>query len=434
MSGTSQTSSLTERTNTAIDNALSGRKRGLMTPLLFAGPAVIASIAYMDPGNFATNIQAGSRYGYTLLWVVVMANIIAMLFQALSAKLGIVTNKNLAEMCRDQFPKPVVWGMWGVSEVAAMATDLAEFLGGALALSLLFHMPLLFGMGITAVITYALLMVEKRGFRPIELMIGGLVAIIALCYLVEMFIVPVDWAAAGLGMITPQLPDAQALTISVGIIGATVMPHAIFLHSGLTQHRTHAKNQGERRKLLRFSNIEVVIALSIAGLVNIAMVIMASSAFHAGHSEVAEIETAYHTLTPLLGIGAAGFFLLSLIASGISSSVVGTMAGQMIMQGFVGFRIPIWLRRLVTMVPAFIVVALGVNATDALVYSQVVLSLALPAPMIALVMFTRRRDIMGEFVNSRLTAGISILGTVVIVALNVILLLQIFGVNIPGLE
>jgi len=434
MSGTSQTSSLTERTNTAIDNALSGRKRGLMTPLLFAGPAVIASIAYMDPGNFATNIQAGSRYGYTLLWVVVMANIIAMLFQALSAKLGIVTNKNLAEMCRDQFPKPVVWGMWGVSEVAAMATDLAEFLGGALALSLLFHMPLLFGMGITAVITYALLMVEKRGFRPIELMIGGLVAIIALCYLVEMFIVPVAWAAAGLGMITPQLPDAQALTISVGIIGATVMPHAIFLHSGLTQHRTHAKNQGERRKLLRFSNIEVVIALSIAGLVNIAMVIMASSAFHAGHSEVAEIETAYHTLTPLLGIGAAGFFLLSLIASGISSSVVGTMAGQMIMQGFVGFRIPIWLRRLVTMIPAFIVVALGVNATDALVYSQVVLSLALPAPMIALVMFTRRRDIMGEFVNSRLTAGISILGTVVIVALNVILLLQIFGVNIPGLE
>ncbi|MFI3309525.1 Nramp family divalent metal transporter [Ewingella allii] len=434
MSGTSQSSSLTERTNAAIDNALSGRKSGLMTPLLFAGPAVIASIAYMDPGNFATNIQAGSRYGYTLLWVVVMANIIAMLFQALSAKLGIVTNKNLAEMCRDQFPKPVVWGMWGVSEIAAMATDLAEFLGGALALSLLFHMPLLVGMGITAMITYALLMVEKRGFRPIELMIGGLVAIIALCYLVEMFIVPVDWAAAGLGMITPQLPDAQALTISVGIIGATVMPHAIFLHSGLTQHRTHAKNQGERRKLLRFSNIEVVIALSIAGLVNIAMVIMASSAFHAGHSDVAEIETAYHTLTPLLGIGAAGFFLLSLIASGISSSVVGTMAGQMIMQGFVGFRIPIWLRRLVTMIPAFVVVALGVNATDALVYSQVVLSLALPAPMIALVMFTRRRDIMGEFVNSRLTAGISILGTVVIVALNIILLLQIFGVNIPGLE
>ncbi|MQB53294.1 Nramp family divalent metal transporter [Rahnella sp. RcJ3] len=434
MRGTGQTSSLTDRTNAAIANAMSGRKRGLMTPLLFAGPAVIASIAYMDPGNFATNIQAGSRYGYALLWVVVMANMIAMLFQALSARLGIVTNRNLAEMCRDQFSRPVVWGMWVGSEIAAMATDLAEFLGGALALSLLFHMPLLAGMGITALVTYGLLMVEKRGFRPVELMIGGLVAVIALCYLVEMFIAQVDWAAAGLGMVTPQLPDAQALTIAVGIIGATVMPHAIFLHSGLTQHRTHARNPGERRTLLRFSNIEVVIALTLAGLVNIAMVIMAASAFHAGHSDVSEIETAYHTLTPLLGAGAAGFFLLSLIASGISSSVVGTMAGQMIMQGFVGFRIPVWLRRLVTMIPAFIVVAMGVNATDALVYSQVVLSLALPAPMIALVIFTSRRDIMGEFVNSRLTVVTSIIGTVVIVALNIILLLQTFGVNIPGLE
>ena len=313
-----------------------------------------------------------------------------------------------------------------------MATDLAEFLGGAIALSLLFHMPLLVGMGITAVITYGLLMVEKRGFRPVELMIGALVGLIALCYLIQMFIVPVDWAAAGLGMLVPQLPDAQALTISVGIIGATVMPHAIFLHSGLTQHRTHAKNQGERRRLLKFSNIEVVVALAVAGLVNIAMVIMASSAFHAGHSDVAEIETAYHTLTPLLGVGAASVFLLSLIASGISSSVVGTMAGQMIMQGFVGFHIPVWVRRLVTMVPAFIVVAMGVNATDALVYSQVVLSLALPGPMIALVIFTGRRDIMREFVNSRLVTVASIIGTFIIVSLNIILLLQFAGVTIPG--
>ncbi|MBI3309841.1 MAG: Nramp family divalent metal transporter, partial [Serratia liquefaciens] len=352
MRDAASTTSLTERTNTAIGNALAGRKRGAFTPLLFAGPAVIASIAYMDPGNFATNIQAGSKYGYSLLWVVVMANLIAMLFQALSAKLGIVTHRNLAEMCRDQFSRPVVIGMWLLSEVAAMATDLAEFLGGAIALALLFHMPLLPGMGVTAVITYALLMVEKKGFRPVELMIGGLVAVIALCYLVEMFIVPVDWAAAGMGMVTPQLPDAQALTIAVGIIGATVMPHAIFLHSGLTQHRAPASDSGERRKLLRFSNIEVVIALSIAGLVNIAMVIMASSAFHAGNSDVAEIGTAYHTLTPLFGAAAAGIFLMSLIASGISSSVVGTMAGQMIMQGFVGFRIPVWVRRLVTMVPA----------------------------------------------------------------------------------
>lgn len=268
-----------------------------------------------------------------------------------------------------------------------------------------------------------LLMIEKRGYRPLELMIGGLVAVIVLCYLIEIFIAPVNWAAAGLGMVNPKLPDAQALTIAVGIIGATVMPHAIYLHSGLTQNRSPAKNSSERRKLVYFSNIEVVIALSIAGLVNNAIVIMASSAFHAGHSNVAEIETAYHTLTPLLGIGAAGIFLLSLIASGISSSVVGTLAGQMIMQGFVGFYIPVWLRRLITMVPAFIVVSLGVNATDALVYSQVVLSLALPAPMKALVLFTCRRDIMGEFVNNKLTVMLSIIGTVIIVTLNMFLLL-----------
>src|SRR5471032_1950333 len=429
----SHTSSLTERTNTAIGDALSGRKSGLMTPLLFAGPAVIASIAYMDPGNFATNIQAGARYGYGLLWVVLLANLIAMLFQALSAKLGIVTGRNLAEMCRDHFSRPVVLAMWVISEIAAMATDLAEFLGGAVGLALLFKMPLIAGMGVTAVITYAILMVESRGFRPVELIIGSLVGIIGLCYLIEMFIVPVDWSAAALHTVLPQLADGDALLLSVGIIGATVMPHAVYLHSGLMQARTPVHDDNERRKVLRFSNQEVIIALVIAGLVNMAMVMMASGAFHAGHSEVAEIETAYHTLTPLLGIGAAGFFLLSLIASGISSSVVGTMAGQMIMQGFVGFRIPVWLRRLVTMVPAFIVVAMGVNATDALVYSQVVLSLALPAPMIALVMFTRRRDIMGEFVNSRLTVIVSTIGTVVIIALNIVLLLQIFGVNIPGL-
>jgi len=233
--------------------------------------------------------------------------------------------------------------------------------------------------------------------------------------------------------VLPLMPNAEALTISVGIIGATVMPHAIYLHSGLTQGRAPARDNRERRKLLRFSNTEVVIALSVAGLVNMAMVMMASAAFHAGHPEVAEIQTAYHTLTPLLGIGAAGVFLVSLIASGVSSSVVGTMAGQMIMQGFVGFSIPIWVRRLVTMVPAFIVVGLGTDATLALVVSQVVLSLVLPVPMIALVLFTRRRDIMGQFANRRLTDVAAILGTVIVLVLNVVLLLQTFGVAIPGL-
>ncbi|MEN0118509.1 MAG: Nramp family divalent metal transporter [Agrobacterium cavarae] len=424
---------LSERTDAKIREVLTGERRGVGSLLLFAGPAVVASIAYMDPGNFATNIQAGSGYGYSLLWVVLMANLIAMMFQALSAKLGIVTGRNLAEMCHDQFSTPVRIVMWIVSEIAAMATDLAEFLGGAIGLSLLFGMPLLAGMAVTAVVTYGILLFEGRGFRPMELIIGALVSVIGICYVIEMFIAPVDWAAAGLGVITPSMPDAAALTISVGIIGATVMPHALYLHSGLTQHRATARNDAERKTLLRFSNWECVIALAVAGMVNMAMVIMAAAAFHAGHTDVAEIETAYHTLTPLLGGAAAMVFLISLMASGMSSSAVGTMAGQMIMQGFVGFHIPIWLRRLVTMLPAFVVVLMGVNTTDALVYSQVVLSFALPIPMIALVMFTRNPAIMGSFANKRLLDIAAIVGTVIILCLNAVLLLQTFGVPVPGL-
>ncbi len=312
-----------------------------------------------------------------------------------------------------------------------MATDLAEFLGGAIGLALLFKMPLLAGMLITALVTYGILMFESRGFRPVELIISSFVALIALCYLVEMFIAPVDWSAALFHTVTPQIADGGALLLAVGIIGATVMPHAVYLHSGLTQGRIPARNDDEKRLVVRISNWEVLVALAAAGLVNMAMVMMASSAFHAGHSDVAEIESAYHTLTPLLGIGAAGIFLLSLIASGISSSVVGTMAGQMIMQGFVAIRIPIWFRRLVTMVPAFVVVAIGVNATTALVISQVVLSLALPLPMIALLIFTRRRDIMGVFVNSRLTNITAATGAIVVLSLNCFLILETFGLELP---
>jgi manganese transport protein len=315
-----------------------------------------------------------------------------------------------------------------------MATDLAEFLGGAVGLSLLFNMPLLAGMIVTAIITYGILMVESRGFRPVELIIGSFVAIIALCYLIEIFIAHVDWAAAALGTVTPQLADTGALLLSVGIVGATVMPHAVYLHSGLSQGRVPARDDDEKRIVVRISNWEVLVALAAAGLVNMAMVMMASSAFHAGHSDVAEIETAYHTLTPLLGIGAAGVFLLSLIASGISSSVVGTMAGQMIMQGFVGFRIPIWLRRVITMVPAFVVVGYGVNATMALVVSQVILSIALPLPMIALVLFTRRRDIMGAFANKPLTNVVAVVAMAIVLLLNTFLILDTFGVPVPGLN
>jgi manganese transport protein len=385
----------------------------------------------MDPGNFATNIQAGARYGYGLLWVVLVANVIAMLFQALSAKLGIVTGWNLAEMCRDQLPPPLVLTMWAVSEIAAMATDLAEFLGGAIGLSLLLHIPLLAGMVITGVIVYAILTLQTFGFRPIELAIGGLVVAIGLSYLVEVLIAPIDWGAAAWHSVLPQLADMQALVLAVGIIGATVMPHALYLHSGLTQKRIPTRVDSERRKIVRASNWEVVIALSVAGLVNMAMVLMASGAFHFGHPEIAEIATAYHSLTPLLGAAAAGVFLIALLASGISSSVVGTMAGQMIMQGFIGFTIPVWLRRLATMLPAFIIVAIGVDPTNALVLSQVVLSIALPFPMIALVIFTRRATIMGRFANRASTHAAAIIGTVTVLTLNLFLVLQTLNIPLP---
>jgi manganese transport protein len=419
--------SLSDRTVEAARALLAGERRGLRGYLAFAGPAVVASIAYMDPGNFATNIQAGAKYGYELLWVVLLANLIAMLFQALSAKLGIVTGKNLAELCREEFPTPVAIAMWIVSEIAAMATDLAEFLGGAIGLSLLFGLPLLAGMVATALIVYGILMSDRFGFRPVELIISCLVAVIGVCYLVEMFIAPVDWGAAARHTVLPRLADGEALLLAVGIIGATVMPHAVYLHSGLTQDRIPARNPAETRTVLRISNTEVVVALAIAGLVNMAMVMMASSAFHAGHAEVAEIETAYHTLTPLLGGAAATVFLVSLLASGVSSSTVGTMAGQMIMQGFVGFRIPVWVRRLVTMIPAFVVVGMGVNATRALVLSQVMLSIALPLPMIALLWFTRRKDVMGAFANGALTNAAAIIGAAVVLALNGFLIWQLLS-------
>jgi manganese transport protein len=427
-------SSLSERTVLTAQRVLRGERNGWHSYLAFAGPAVIASIAYVDPGNFATNIQAGAKFGYGLLWVVLLANVIAMLFQALSAKLGIVTGRNLAEICRDEFSKPVVLAMWVVSEIAAMATDLAEFLGGAIGLSLLFHLPLFAGMIVTAFATFGLLMFQNFGFRPIELIIASMVSVIALCYLVEVFIVPIDWVSAAVHTVVPQIADAEALLLAVGIVGATVMPHAVYLHSGLTQSRMPVRDDGERRKLVRFSNREVIIALTVAGLVNMAMVMMASSAFHAGHPEVAEIENAYHTLTPLFGVGAAAVFLISLIASGISASTVGTMAGQMIMQGFVGFRIPIWLRRLVTMLPAIVVVGIGVNATNAMVVSQVVLSIALPLPMIALIIFTGRRDIMGTFANRRVTQLAATAGAVIVIVLNLFLIAQLTGVPIPGLS
>jgi manganese transport protein len=421
---------VTDNAIISVRQALEGQARGWKTWLKLAGPAVIVSVAYIDPGNFATNIQAGARYGYSLLWVTLIASLVAMLFQALSAKVGIVTGRNLAELSRDHFPMPVVLSMWVVSEIAAMATDLAEFLGGAIGLSLLFHSPLLASMAVTGIATYAVLLLEKRGFRPLEIVVGTLVGVIGLCYLAELLMANIHWPGVLESLVVYQLPDAQAANLAVGMIGATVMPHALFLHSGLTQSRVPARNETERVKLLKYSNREVGITLTIAGLINVAMIVMAAGAFHTGHADVAEIETAYHTLVPVLGAAAAGLFLVSLMASGLSSSVVGTMAGQMITQGFIRRQIPLWLRRAITMIPSFAVIALGVNATQALVDSQIVLSLALPVPMIALVWFTCRRDVMGDYRNSTAIRALAIVAVLVVIALNALLIAQAAGFGV----
>ncbi len=424
--------SLTDRTILAGREVFLGRRRGPLAMLPFAGPAVMASIAYMDPGNFATNIQAGSGYGYKLLWVALSANLVAMLFQALSAKIGIATGRNLAELCRERFPAPVVYALWSASEIAAMATELAELLGASLGLTLLCHIPLLASMLLVAIATYMALRLQRSGFRPVEILIGCCVGVITASYLTELVIAPPHWGGVAAGVFVPRLAGAGSITLAVGIVGATVMPHAIYLHSGLTQARLPFANARQRRTALVMSNREVLLALGVAGLVNMAMIAMAAVAFHDGtHDRIAEIETAYRTLAPLLGAGAAGLFMLALLASGFSSSIVGVMAGQMIMQGFVSFRIPLWLRRLVVMVPSFAVVAAGMDITRALVLSQVVLSLALPIPMVALVRFTASREVMGEFANHRLVNALAIAATGFVCLLNGILLLAIAGLPIP---
>ena len=425
-----QQGNMTRRTLSAGREVMAGRRRGIGAFLPFAGPAIIASIAYVDPGNFATNIQAGARHGYLLLWVVVVANLIAMLFQALSARIGIVTGQSLASLCRQHFPRPVVLAMWVASEGAAMATDLAELVGAAIGLSLLTGMPMLPALLLAFGITWGLLSLQSHGFRPLEIVITGFVGIICLGYVIELAIAPPDWGAFAFHSVVPQLAGVDSVTLAVGIVGATVMPHAIYLHSALMPNRMPATTDAERRKVLRFSNREVLFALGIAGLVNMAMVAMAATMFHHDHSGVGEIETAYRTLLPLMGVFAASAFLASLLASGIASSVVGTIAGQTIMQDFVRIRIPLWVRRVITMLPALVVVLIGVNATDALVMSQVVLSLVLPVPMIALLLLSGRSEVMGSFVPRRRVRVAAWAATGVVLTLNAILLLQTFGMDL----
>ena len=403
----------------------SGRRRGLKQILPFMGPAFIASIAYIDPGNFATNIQGGAEFGYVLLWVVVASNLMAMLLQTLSAKLGIATGTNLAEHCRNQFPRPMVWMMWGVMEVVSMATDLAEFLGAALGFYLLFGVPLWIAALLTAVITLLILALEAYGFRPLEAVITAMVGVIAVCYLIETILVRADWAQVAWHAVVPQFAGPESVFLATGILGATVMPHVIFLHSSLTQARIVTLDADRRRRLYRFEVLDVAIAMGVAGLINAAMLIMAAGAFfRAGLTHIASIEEAYRTLEPLLGSAARTVFAVSLLASGLASASVGTMAGQVIMQGFLHRQIPIWVRRLVTMVPSLVVIGMGLDPTRTLVVSQVVLSFGLPFAIVPLVVFTRRRDLMGELVNSAFTTTLGVVVAALIVVLNGYLLYE----------
>ena len=417
------------RTVAAAAAVLDGRSRKSRFRRLwpFLGPAFVASVAYIDPGNFATNIQGGARFGYMLLWVVVASNLMAMLVQALSAKLGIATGMNLAELCRERFPRPVVWAMWVLMEVVAMATDLAEFLGAALGFNLLFGIPLLPAGLLTAVATFAILALERRGFRPLEGVISALVGVIAVAYVIETILDRPEWGRLAFHAVVPEFSGTESVLLATGILGATVMPHVIFLHSALTQGRIVTRDPGQLKRLFRFQCVDVTIAMSLAGLVNAAMLVMAAATFHAkGLTQIATIEEAHRTLTPLLGAASSWVFAVSLLASGLSSSTVGTMSGQVIMQGFLHRRIPIWLRRLVTMLPALGVIAIGLEPTRTLVLSQVVLSFGLPFAIIPLVRFTAQRELMGPLVNRRATTLVASVVAALIVALNLFLLQQVF--------
>lgn len=416
-----------DRTTQEAVEVLSGRsrRRGIWRLLPFLGPAFIASVAYVDPGNFATNIQAGAEFGYLLLWTVVASNLMAMLIQSLSAKLGIATGRNLPELIRDHSPRWLTYMLWVVAEVVAMATDLAEFLGAALGFYLLFGMPLLWAGLLTGVITFIVLGLQRYGFRPLEAVITAAVGVIALCYVIEVFLFRPDLRQIAQSFLPPKFAGQESVLLATGILGATVMPHVIYLHSSLTQDRVVVRDPEQQRRLFHFEIIDVVIAMGIAGFVNAAMLLMAASTFHqAGLSHIASIEEAHRTLAPLLGQFSSTVFAISLLASGLSSSTVGTMAGQVIMQGFLHRRIPVWVRRLVTMAPALVVIMAGLDPTRTLVISQVVLSFGIPFALIPLVLFTRRRDLMGVLVNSRLTTVVAWILAALIISLNMFLLVQ----------
>lgn len=395
--------------------------------LKFLGPAFVVSVAYIDPGNFSTNISGGSIFNYNLLWVILWSNLMAIFLQSMSAKLGIATGKNLPQMCGQVFSRRTNWFFWIVAELAAMATNLAEFLGGTLGLYLLFRIPMPIAGIITVILTFAITYLSKYGQRVVEVIIAVLVAVICAAYSVELFLAKPDWAQAGLHVLMPSLPNAQAVLIAVGMLGATVMPHVIYLHSQLVQHRNTDVTDVDKKRHLKMERIDIAIAMNIAFIVNSAMVVVSAAVFFKNGIVVETIEQAHQSLSPLLGAASAGAFGIALIASGLSSATVGTLAGQTIMQGFVGLKISDNITRFVTMLPGMIIILLGVNPMKALLLSQVTLSFVLPAAIIPMLIITSRKEFMGSLANKPITKVIGIIITTVIVVLNAVLLYLTFS-------
>jgi manganese transport protein len=400
-----------------------GRVRGTLALL---GPAFVAAVAYIDPGNFATNIAGGAKYGYLLVWVIIAANLMAMLVQYLSAKTGLATGRTLPELCREHFPRPVSFGLWIQAEAIAIATDLAEFVGAAIALNLLFGVPPFAAGLITAAVAFAILALQTRGHRSFELAIAGFLGIVFLGFLYDLTHVDVDGAAL-LGGLVPRFDGSDSVVLAVGILGATVMPHVVYLHSALTAHRMHAPDLAEKRVLLRYQRLDVVIAMGVAGVINLSMLVVAAGLFHkSGMTGVDSIEGAHDGMSKLIGGGAALAFAVALLASGLSSSSVGTFAGQVVMQGFIARQIPLFVRRGVTMAPSLVVLGIGLDPSTTLVVSQVVLSFGIPFALVPMILLTRRRDVMGELVNQRQTTALAGVVAGLIICLNVFLLHQTF--------
>jgi manganese transport protein len=391
--------------------------------LALFGPAFVAAIAYVDPGNFATNVSAGAQYGYLLLWVIVSANLMAMFVQSLSAKLGLATGMSLPQNCRKQYRRPVVLGLWLQAELVAMATDLAEVVGGAIALNLLFGLPLLTGGLITGAVAFLLLALQTRGDRRFIGAVTVFFGVILVSFLLLALRAPIDPAGVASGLV-PRFGGVESLVLATGIIGATVMPHAIYLHSALVTSTVQATTVSQRRRALTVQRIDVMAAMSLAGLVNAAMLLVAAALFAGSAlSGTDTLEGAHAGFGTVLDGSAALLFALALLASGFASASVGTYAGQVIMQGFLRRRIPLFARRALTLFPALVILALGVEPTRALVVSQVVLSFGIPFALVPLLLLTRRRDVMGELVNERRTTVAAALVAGVIITLNAVLLI-----------